>query len=275
MKLAELQSLFQESVLAEAPAPRLLALLRPPVRAENIAETFAVYHDGFRMRMAEFLANDYPALREAIGDESFEAIIAAYWRAHPSKFRNARWVGAGLPAFLRATPPFAGDRFACGLAALEAAIARSFDAADAVDLSIEALGRIREEDWPRLCFEFHPSVLTVEATEDALAAYEAVQTEEDVPVGRDGEEVALAVWRQALDVQYRALDALERIALTHAMAGATFGDICTSLAFAAPDRDGAEMARQAGGFLARWFAEGMIVAAAPVAAGNGIGLADP
>ncbi|MGO8738820.1 HvfC/BufC family peptide modification chaperone [Rhodoblastus sp.] len=263
MKLAEVQKLFQDSVLGEEPSPSLLTLLRPPLRAENIAETFAVYHDGFRLRMAEYLSNDYPALREAMGDEAFGALVEAYAKARPSTFRNARWVGAGLPAFLRATPPLAEDRFLCGLAGLEAALAKSFDAADADELPIDALGRAREEDWPRLCFGFHPSVLTVAATLDAVAAYEAVQAGEPVAAARDGADVTLALWRRELDVNYRTLDDLEKIALTEAMAGAAFGNICASLAFAHPGRDEAEMAQIAGGFLARWFSDGMIVEAAP------------
>ncbi len=263
MKLAEIQSLFQESVLADEPSPRLLAMLRPPVRAENIAETFGVYHDGFRLRMAEYLSNDYPALREALGDEVFGALVEVYAKDRPSTFRNARWVGAGLPAFLRASPLFAGDRFVVGLAVLEEALARSFDAADAAELPIETLGRIREEDWPRLRFGFHPGVLVVGTTADALAAYEAVQAGEPVAPARNGEEVALAVWRREFDVNYRALDDAERIALTQAMAGAAFGDVCTSLAFANPERDEGEMAQLAAGFLVRWFADGMIVEAAP------------
>ncbi len=263
MKLSDVQSLFQESVLAQAPSPRLLALLRPPARAANIAETFAVYHDGFRLRMAEYLSNDYPALREAMGDEAFGALVEAYAKASPSTFRSARWVGAGLPAYLRASALHAGDRFVCGVAALEAGLAKSFDAADAVELPIEILGRIEEEDWPRLCFGFHPSVLVVEATEDALAAYESAQAGEPVATARDGEDVTLALWRRELDVHYRVLDDLERIALTGTMAGAAFGDICASLAFANPERDEGEMAQVAGGFLVRWFADGMIVDAAP------------
>lgn len=263
MKLAEIQNLFQESVLADEPSPRLFAMLRPPVRAENIAGTFAVYRDGFRLRMAEYLSNDYPALREALGDELFGALVEAYAKARPSTFRNARWVGAGLPDFLRASPLFAGDRFVVGLAVLEEALARSFDAADAAELPIETLGRIPEEDWPRLRFGFHPGVLVVESTLDALAAYEAAQAGEPVAAARDGDDVALAVWRREFDVNYRALDARERIALTQAMTGAAFSDVCASLTFAHPERDDGEMARLAGGFLVRWFADGMIVAAAP------------
>jgi hypothetical protein len=261
MKLADLQSLFQESVLADAPSPRLLALLRPPARADDVAETFAVYHDGFRLRMAEFLANDYPVLREALGDLAFDAMAEAYARARPSKFRNARWFGAGLPDFLRATPPYSSDSFICGLAAIEAGLTQSFDAEDADPLPIAALGAIEPQDWPRLRFGFHPSVVLVEANAPALAAYEAAQAGEAIPEPGFGPALSLVVWRRELDVHYRALDASEVLALLEALAGGMFGDICSLLAFASPDAPENETAMAAGQSLARWFADGMIVTA--------------
>jgi hypothetical protein len=263
MKLAEAQSLFQRSILTAAPDPRLLALLRPSVRAADVAETFAVYHDGYRLRMTEFLTNDYPVLRQAIGEIAFEAMVRTYWRAHPSRFRNARWFGAGLPQFLRVEPPYAGDGFVCGLAALEAALAQSFDAEDSAPLPIEILGVTSEEDWPRLCFGFDESVIVVETTAAALAAYEAFHADELVPDARDGAEIGLLVWRRDLDVNYRALDSLERLALLEAKAGAPFGQICAALTFSHPEREAEQMTQAAGGFLARWFADAMIVAAAP------------
>jgi hypothetical protein len=263
MTLAELQSLFQASVLAEAPSPSLLAQLRPPIRAENVAETFAVYHDGFRQRMAEFLANDYPVLRDAVGETAFEAMVADFWRSRPSKFRNARWVGASLPGFLRATPPYSRKSFVCGLAALEAALAQSFDAEDATSLPIEILGVTREEDWPRLRFGFHPGVVKVQTNAAALAAYEAAQMGEAPSEPADPSEVALVIWRRELEVNYRAMDDLETMALVEAMAGAPFSEICAVLAFSRPEREADALAQAAGAFLARWFADGMIVAAAP------------
>jgi hypothetical protein len=263
MKLADLQRLFQESVLAEAPAERLLSLLRQPARADHVAGAFAVYHDGFRLRMAEFLANDYPALSACLGELAFDAMVEAFWRARPSKFRNARWVGAGLPEFLRTTAPWSHDTFVCGLAALEAGVAQSFDAEDAPSLPIEILGATHEEDWPRLRFSFHPGLVMVETTAPALAAYEATQSDEPAPEPEAGPALTLAVWRQEFEVQYRALDEMEALALPEALAGARFGEICAMLAFARPDETQEWMAATAGGFPARWFADGVIVAASP------------
>jgi hypothetical protein len=261
MNLAELQSLFQASVLDAAPSPRLLAQLRAPARAESVAETFAVYHDGFRLRMTEFLANDYPVLRSALGESGFGAMAEAYWRARPSTFRNARWFGAGLPDFLRSEPHYSADSFVCGVASLEAALAHSFDAEDAAELPIAALAETRQEDWPQLRLGFHPGVVLVDSSEPAVAAYEAAQAGEASI--QSGGAVRLLVWRRDLDVNYRVLEDGEEMALVAAMSGAPFGEICSLLAFGNPDKPAEELAMAAGNYLARWFADGMIVAAAP------------
>lgn len=263
MKLADLQRLFQESVLAEAPAENLLSLLRPPARADHVAGAFAVYHDGFRLRMAEFLANDYPALSACLGELAFDAMVEAFWRARPSTFRNARWIGAGLPDFLRDTPPFCDDGFVRGLAALEEGLSRSFDAEDAATLPIEALAAIREADWPRLCLAFDPSVLVIETDAAALAVYEAAQAGEPLPQVAASGAMRLLVWRREWEVSYRALDDDEALALIEAMSGAPFEEICSLLAFARAGRDGEPIVQTAAGFLAQWFADGMIVAVEP------------
>jgi hypothetical protein len=264
MTLAELQAQFQSSVLAEAPAPAFLRRLSPPALAERIEETFAVYHDGYRLRMVEFLANDYPILRSALGDEDFSALVLAYVSAKPSRWRNARWVGAGLPEFMRATPPYADDAVVCGLAALEAALARTFDSADETPLTVEILGVTPQEDWPRLRFAFHPGVALIEIPVAALACYEAAQREETPDMEACGEEtIALLVWREELDVQYRSLDASEALALREALGGAPFGQICSLLAFGRPGESAEDLIMTAAGYLLTWFSGGLIVAAGP------------
>jgi hypothetical protein len=263
MRLAEFQTRFQSAALG-AQDPEFLAQLAPPARADTIDELFAVYRDGYPLRMAECLAQDYPTLREAFGDEIFADIVRAYVAAHPSHFRNARWIGAALPEFLRATPPFADNALACGLAALEAALSLAFDAADATPLPIEILGATPEEDWPRLRFGFHPSLVLAEANGAALAVYEAAQKAETVDPSRlDEAALPVLVWRDGLTVRYRPLEELEALALREARAGAGFGEICALLAFARPDEAAEQVTLRAAGFLANWFAGGLIVAAAP------------
>lgn len=272
MKLADIQAAFQASVLAEAPSPDLLSLFRPPTRAEKIDDVFAVYHDGFRLRMAEFLENDFPVLRAALSDELFGEMAEAFWRAHPSTFRNARWFGARLPEFLRDSEFFGDAHWIAGLAALEAAMSHAFDAEDANALPVAALGVTPAENWPRLRFGFHPSLVLVDCPAESLSRYEAAQeeAEEEAREAADEQaeqgnppqgELVVLVWRNDLDVNYRALEEWEALALREILRGATFGEACTLLAFARSGEAADALTMEAAGFLARWFADGLIVAA--------------
>ena len=262
MKLPEIQSLFLEGVLGDGADPRLLAQFRPSPRGASAEDLFAVYHDGFRLRMAEFLANDYPVLRQAVGDEIFGEMALAYASAHPSRFRNARWFGAALPEFLANTQPYCEDRFGCGLAAFEAALARAFDAENCAPLDVTSLAATPQADWPRLKFAFAPGIAMVALPPVALAVYEAVQADEepDIEGIDDATDQPMLVWRKGLDPFYRALDPGEALALSEAVAGKSFGEICALLAFSRPDEETESLTIAAAQYLANWFAEGLIVA---------------
>jgi hypothetical protein len=259
MTLADLQRRFQAAVLSGEDDPALLAAMQEPPGDDRIETRFAIYSDGYRLRHAEFLANDFSALRETVGDEMFGAMVEAYIAARPSTFRNARWYSAGLPDFLRATPPFSDDPCACALAALEGALGQAFDADDAAPLAIDALATTPMNDWPALRFRLHPAAELVASSDAALAAYRAAQDEGAAQVFAGDEKRDVLVWRQALEVRYRALSPLETLALREIISGARFGDLCGLLAFARPEDSAEDLTAQAAVFLAQWFADGLIV----------------
>ena len=267
MKLSEAQSLFQQSVLGEAPSPDFLRQLNPPVRAEKIEDTFAVYHDGFRLRMAEFLGNDYPALHASLGDEAFETIALAYMSARPSRFRNARWFGAGLPDFLRATAPFpktgslaAWRRWRRRWRRVSTRPTRrrwawKFSASPRKRIGRACISPL----LPASCWWRRPPSRWPVTRRSSAA--KKIPT---FPRSRT-KTLTLLVWREKLDVQYRSLDELEALALREALGGAPFGEICALLAFARPEEAAEQLTAAAAGFLAGWFSGGLIVAAAPKA----------
>ncbi len=258
MSLAELQQKFQAAVLSGETDPSLLAVLAKPPRGQTANERFAIYSDGYRLRHAEFLANDFPTLREAVGDEIFGAMVEAYIAAKPSHFRNARWYGAGLPDFLAVTAPFCHDAFACALARLEGALAKAFDAEDTESLALDALSATPMDMWPELRFRPHPSAHLIDSSEAAMETYAAICHERAPEIEADGESRDILIWRQALEVRYRALSPLEALALRELFAGSSFGEICGLLAFAAPEEQADDLTAQAADFLANWFAEGLM-----------------
>ncbi len=72
MKLAELQMRFQGGIVKGDNA--ILASIVDSRRTDR-ATLFAVYHDAYRMRLAEFLSHDFPVLRVHLGEEAFGRLV--------------------------------------------------------------------------------------------------------------------------------------------------------------------------------------------------------
>ena len=149
MTLAELQTKFQAGILEN---DRTVLASIVDLRKTDRATLFAVYYDAYRMRLAEFLSNDFPILRTCLGDELFGRLVEDYILSAPSRQRNARWYGARLPDSMHETAPWRWNRSAIDLARFERALSDAFDAADAPSSSIDALADICAEDVAAHCF---------------------------------------------------------------------------------------------------------------------------
>jgi hypothetical protein len=253
VKLAELQAKFQNAIIGDDRA--ILEAINPSRRLDRAAR-FAVYAEAYRLRLAKFLAEDFPVLRNAIGDEKFGALIEAYIGATLSNHPNARWYARQLPEFMQRAKPWRDHKEWVDLAAFERALADAFDARDAQPSEIGALASIPAEAWPRLRFGLQKSLALLTLSGGTLAAYEAAAADNPLPSRSGAGEEMIIVWRdRGLQVRYRMLGEAERLALTEAGAGKTFGEICSLLAFL--DESDAVAARAAG-FLARWFTDGLI-----------------
>ena len=275
MKLAELQSLFQSAVLTgDAEDVAILDVIAPPRDADR-ATMMGVYVNAYRFRLAEFLDEDYPALRVLLGDDDFEALVEAYIDANPSRLRNARWYTTRLPEFMQESENWSANALAIGLALFERALTDAYDAADAPALSIETLAEFSPQDWPRLGFTFHPSLRLIEVAAGVLDAYAAATADEqDEEAARSAEEdegaledrppdasesETIAIWRADLDPAYRQLDPDEYLALNEALAGQSFGDICQLVAFQNEAQSATERLAR---FLVTWFSEGLVIGVA-------------
>jgi hypothetical protein len=148
-------------------------------------------------------------------------------------------------------------RLAEFLAADFPALTDAFDAPDAEPLAIDALGAFTPEQWPRLSFAFHPSLILLELEAGTIATHEAAIEQQEPPPRDEGRGHA-AVWRADLDSVHCELEADEFLALSLAMEGHAFGDICQMAAFR--DLEDASPERLAQ-MLAGWFQEGLVVRA--------------
>lgn len=247
MKLADLQALFQRAIL-EGDNDILKAIPNSP--RENNETLFGVYRNAYVLRLIEILQGDFTQLHAYLGDDDFEKIARAYIAAHPSRVRSARWFGAQLSEFLRATKPFDRRPVLADLAALEIALNTAFDAADAPVVAMAELASVAPDDWANLVFTPHPSVQRIELLTNAAAIWIAMVGEEPVPRAvKSKNGVKVLVWRQDAMPKFRVLKDEETMMWTEAAKGVRFSVLC-ELAAAFDDPDTAAM--RAATYLSSW-----------------------
>jgi hypothetical protein len=251
--LRALQLAFSGAVLGEEyRVPRAIA--SPP--AGDRRGRFGIYREGYRLRLIESLATDYPATRAVLGAERFTALTRAFVETHPSPYFNLRWYGPELAEFARAR---CDDECApiADLAAFEWAIAGAFDAADADPVTTVDMARVPLTSWPRLVFALHPSVRRVEVPPQVPELWKAATAGAPLPPAptAGAADASWIVWRRDLGVLYRRMDPIEAEGLDRAAAGATFADLCAGLSAHVPE---AETPGRAAVLLRRWIEEGLV-----------------
>jgi hypothetical protein len=111
-----------------------------------------VYHDAYRARLVECLADDYPAVQYLLGEDTFTEVCHAYIAANPSRGPSLNPYGEKMTAFLAqgaGGEAIAGELapFATDLAQLEWALVEVIHAAKAPVLDPAALQAIPAEAW--------------------------------------------------------------------------------------------------------------------------------
>ena len=177
-------------------------VLLPSSRLAGI-ERLAIYGDAYRARLVECLADDYPAVKYALGNDAFEALCLRYIARHPSESPNLNAFGRHMAAFCREEErpslPFAGE-----LAALEWAMVSVLHAASARMLDLATLATVATDRWAGARFLASSTVRVMEFSYPVNAFFQAFRADRSpaVPgpawsataVFRDG----ATIWRMDL-----------------------------------------------------------------------------
>jgi len=149
-------------------APDLGAVIRAG-SAETAQTRLEIYRRGYFARLTECLADDYSALRNALGAERFEAICHRYIVAHPSHEPNLNGFGRDLPMFVEQRAEELGA-FAGELARLEWALVEVLHAPLPAALSVNDLAAIPPEQLGDVCF-VASEALRLHSFEHSVNAY--------------------------------------------------------------------------------------------------------
>lgn len=211
-------------------------------------QRLGIYSSMYFARILEALQQDFPKMREVLGDDEFEKVCRLYLRKHPSRHPSLRHVGDRLPGFLAKSPLGRRSPWLVDLARLERALVDAFDAPDATPISAAALQAIPADRWGALRFELHPSLrlLRFRWSVDCVWGQLTAGQEPERPERRIGR---VRVWRKGFAVQQAPMEAVEDRALRRLAAGGDFAETCELYL----------EATAAAKALATWLAQGLVV----------------
>jgi hypothetical protein len=250
-RLAQLQTDFQAYLLDDA-APQNFAKAIVNDAKVGARKRLQIYHDAYRLRIIEVLGNVYPNVQKLLSAAQFERLARGYITAYPSTYRNMRWMGDQMAAYLRNTLP--QNPLAAELAQFEWALGLAFDAEDAPVLSVQNLAEIAPENWGALRFDWHPSVQIFPTHYNIIQTWQALENNKKLPKLKPQAAFCL-VWRQNLMSHFRNVDDAEHAAMQAMMSGKTFGELCAQLG---ESMDEAAAVAQAAAYLATWLNDGLL-----------------
>jgi hypothetical protein len=242
-------------------------------RQLTAAERLAIYHNAYHARLLECLREEFPVLRQALGEETFDAFAFGYLVAYPSRSYTLTQLGTRFAQYLAETCPAEADggqagwaAFVIDLATLEWTFSEVFDGPGVEGeplFDAAALAALSPERWLQTRLAPVPCLRLLRLRTPAHEYYAAA---------RDGQEPAppaprdtfLAVTRREYVVRHHALHAAE-----FAVLGALVAErpVAEALAGAAGLLAG-DAAALLGGWFQRWAANGFFRAALPPPAGG-------
>lgn len=261
-QLAKLQHTFQDCVLQPG-NPASTAWVSASGRAAPETQ-LSIYSYAYRARLEEVLTNDFPAILMAIGDDHFKQLADDYIEAHPSHYFSLRDFGRHLPGFITdliqqhesQDIQWQDMPWLYELALFEWTLGQAFDAADVTLVTEQDMATISPEAWPELEFTLHPSVQRLDFEWNIPEMWQALTDDDPVEVTATREATSpWLVWREQLVTRFRSMQTDEQLALDKVREGASFNDVCESLATMINED---EVPLRAATLLKGWITQGLI-----------------
>jgi hypothetical protein len=198
-------------------------IVKPNDRLTSV-ERLEIYNRVYWFRLLSSLADDFPGLREVIGQEAFDKVLLGYLTEMPSVSYTLRDLGSRLEGWLRAHPEFiaGNERMALDMVRLEWADIEAFDAAEYPVLTQAELANLGEDpvfhlqpdlQLLDLAYPVDELLLTVRETEDpetdissnvVMMDHSDSAPRKQLPLPK-GKKVFLAVHRQENIVYFKRL----------------------------------------------------------------------
>jgi hypothetical protein len=221
-------------------------------------ERLDIYAEMYFVRLVESLAEDYPSVQHALGEDAFDAMAIRYLTAHPSTHYRLTPLGRQLADFIATDKSLSHRDFLAQLAQLERTRGILFDAPHDEPLSKEAAQSIPAEAWGD-CFFTMIRALELHRFDYPLKEYiDAVLAGESPEIPATNESHVL-IWRYDYLVLRAAITPTQFVILSGLQRGLTLGaalDACVDL----PDFDPDALMANLGAWFQEWTSDGLFSA---------------
>lgn len=216
-------------------------------------ERLAIYHDGYKGRLVECLADDFPALKYALGNERFEELALRYIAEHPSESTTLNAYGRHMAALCLRTE-FSERTFLAELARLEWALVEAVHAELTRPLTPEVLEGLSPDLFARARFIPGATLRLLHFKYPVNDYYNAFR-QELAPGIPECSASCVAVYRRDFTLWRRDLNPPAALLLEALCSGETLGRAVSSLD-ASPDVNAADVMR----WFRDWITDGLFSA---------------
>ena len=167
-------------------------------------ERLELYNRQYWYRLLDALADDFPALRAALGPQRFEALSVAYLGAYPSRSFSLRNLGSSLIPWMAEHPEHSGrrHRLALDVARIEWAFVEAFDNAKHKPLTTDQIRTLSGDS--RLSLQPHVRLLALDhAAVDLVLALHRRQRRDSSEAGVRHEDSSDAAEEKLPRVSHR------------------------------------------------------------------------
>lgn len=221
------------------------------------AQRLGIYHNAYRVRLADVLADSFAKTCLYMGSDTFAEHATAFVVAHPPLARSLSRYGADLPAYLAHLYPDNPELHE--LAQLDWDLRTRFDSADVEALDAQTAQAAADEgqapDWLGWQSPLHPSLVLRSIRTNVVQLWHAIDADAEVPpVQQWAEARFLAVWRKGLQPHFQSLDADEAAFLRCLQDGQSVDQAATAMSGTAALPD----PQRLGGWLQAWLNDGVL-----------------
>lgn len=221
------------------------------------AQCLGIYHNAYRVRLADVLADSFAKTSLYIGSDTFAEHATTFAVAHPPLARSLSRYGAYLPSYLAGLYPDNPELHE--LAQLDWDLRTRFDGADVEALDAQTAQAAAEDGqapaWLTWNAPLHPSLVLRNIRTNVVQLWRAIDADADVPpVQQWAEARFLAVWRKGVQPHFQSLDADEGAFLQCLLAGQSVEEAANALAGTAALPD----PQRLGDWMQNWLEDGVL-----------------